>query len=84
MNGRAAGWIPSVLIQDNDGGSQMGRDDCRNDRDGELVIINPNNSTVTSVADSAGVAASDPTVGPTVDHGTAGCVVTTWTHGRSC
>jgi hypothetical protein len=36
------------------------------------VIINPNNiNSTTSVADSAGVAASDPTVGPTVDHGTA-------------
>jgi hypothetical protein len=54
----------------------MGGDDrsCRNDGDGwELVIINPNNvDSAASVADPAGVATSDPTIGSTVDHSTAG------------
>jgi hypothetical protein len=53
----------------------MGGDDrsCRNDGDGwELVIINSNNvDSAASVTDSCVVATSDPTIGSTVDHGTA-------------
>jgi hypothetical protein len=64
MNGRTAGWIPSVLIQDNDGGSDETATPAETIEMEGLVIINPNNiNSTTSVADSACVAASDPTVG---------------------